>query len=78
MDKRRVVVTGMGTVNPLGLNVDETWNHALAGKSGVGPLTRVDVDQFPIHVSAEVDNFDPSVFIDKRKHVKWIALRNLL
>ncbi|GAE31225.1 beta-ketoacyl-ACP synthase II [Halalkalibacter hemicellulosilyticus] len=67
MDKHRVVITGMGTVNPLGLNVDETWEHAIAGKSGIGALSRVDVDQFPIHVSAEVHDFDPSVFMDKKE-----------
>ncbi|MFA9458707.1 beta-ketoacyl-ACP synthase II [Halalkalibacter sp. AB-rgal2] len=67
MDKHRVVITGMGTVNPLGLNVDETWKHAIAGKSGIGPLSRVDADQFPIHVSAEVHEFDPSAFMDRKE-----------
>mgnify|MGYP001173884942 CR=1 FL=1 len=65
--KRRVVVTGIGAVSPIGLNAETMWNNAINGVSGVGPLTRVDKEQFPMKVAAEVKDFDPTDFIDKRE-----------
>lgn len=67
MEKRRVVITGMGTVTPLGLDVATTWKNAIEGKSGIGLLTRVNSDDFPISVAAEVNDFDPSLFMDKKE-----------
>lgn len=67
MEKRRVVITGMGTVTPLGLDVATTWKNAIEGKSGIGPLTRVNADDFPISVAAEVNDFDPALFMDKKE-----------
>lgn len=64
-DKKRVVVTGLGTVNPLGLHVDTSWENAVAGKLGIGELTRVDKEQFPVHVAGEVKDFDPTAFVEK-------------
>lgn len=65
--KRRVVVTGIGMVTPLGLNVRVNWDKILAGKSGIGPLTKFDVPEIPVKIAGEVKQFDPAVFIDKKE-----------
>jgi len=66
MEKRRVVVTGIGAVTPLGNDADTTWRGILEGKSGVGPMTRVNADEYPAKVAAEVKDFNPEVFIEKK------------
>ncbi|GHH98484.1 beta-ketoacyl-ACP synthase II [Neobacillus kokaensis] len=66
MEKRRVVVTGVGAVTPLGNDVETTWKGILAGKSGVGPLTRLNADDYPAKVAAEVKDFDPEVFMERK------------
>lgn len=66
MEKRRVVITGIGAVSPLGNNAYTSWENAVAGKNGIGPLTRVNADDFPAKVAAEVKDFDPTNFIDKK------------
>jgi len=66
MEKRRVVVTGIGAVTPLGNDVETTWNNLIAGVCGIGPLTRVNADDFPAKVAAEVKDFEPGDFIDKK------------
>jgi beta-ketoacyl-acyl-carrier-protein synthase II len=65
--KRRVVVTGMGAITPLGLNAATTWENLIAGKSGIDVLTRVNPDDFPAKVAAEVNEFIPEDFIDKKE-----------
>lgn len=67
MEKKRVVVTGVGAVTPLGLNVDSTWEKAINGESGIGLLTRVNAEEFPMKVAAEVKDFEPSEFMDKKE-----------
>jgi beta-ketoacyl-acyl-carrier-protein synthase II len=64
---RRVVVTGMGTVNPLGLSVDETWAKVTAGESGVGPITLFDSADLQVRVACEVKGFDPERTMDARE-----------
>jgi 3-oxoacyl-[acyl-carrier-protein] synthase II len=59
MNGRRIVVTGLGIISPLGLTVPETWQNILAGKSGVSHITAFDVSHFPVHISASVKGFDP-------------------
>lgn len=66
MEKRRVVVTGVGAVTPLGNDVETTWKNIMAGKSGIGPLTRVNADEYPAKVAAEIKDFDPEVFISRK------------
>jgi 3-oxoacyl-[acyl-carrier-protein] synthase II len=66
---RRVVVTGLGAVTPLGVGVRSTWDAVLAGTSGVGPITRFDPKDFSTTIAAEVRGFDPEQFID-RKEIK--------
>jgi len=53
LKRRRVVVTGLGCVSPIGADVESTWESALAGRSGVGPITRFDAAEFPVHFAAE-------------------------
>ena len=60
----RVVVTGMGTINPLGLSVNEFWDGLVAGKSGIGSITRFDASRFRVKVDAEVRGFDPTKYMD--------------
>jgi 3-oxoacyl-[acyl-carrier-protein] synthase II len=64
LDKRRVVVTGMGIICPLGLNVDEFWAGLAAGKSGVNYITHFDASNYPVKVDAEVNGFDPTKYMD--------------
>ncbi|KML38631.1 beta-ketoacyl-ACP synthase II [Cytobacillus firmus] len=66
MNKRRVVVTGIGAVTPLGNNTETTWNNIKSGVSGVGPLTRLNADEYPAKVAAEVKDFNPEDFFDKK------------
>ena len=65
--EERIVITGMGTVNPLGLNVADTWKNATEGVSGVGPLTLFDHQAQLVHIAAEVKNFDPTHVLDQRE-----------
>ena len=62
----RVVITGMGTVNPLGHSVDEFWSNIKAGKSGIGKLTKFDTTDYPAQIAGEVTAFDASDLVDKR------------
>ena len=63
----RVVITGMGTVNPLGLTVEESWKNAINGVSGVGPITLFDPAPLNVHFAAEVKNFDPGKYMDPKE-----------
>jgi len=65
--KRRVVVTGLGLVTPLGIGVEKAWQALCAGQSGVGRITRFDVTDFPVQIAAEVKGFDPAVYIEKKE-----------
>jgi 3-oxoacyl-[acyl-carrier-protein] synthase II len=67
--ERRVVVTGLGLVTPLGLGTAENWDSLMSGRSGIGPITRFDASTFPARIAAEVKDFDPARFMD-RKEVK--------
>ncbi len=64
--RTRVLVTGLGAVTPLGHTVGEFWDGLIAGRSGVGPLTLADPAQFPCKVAAEVKNWDPFQFIERK------------
>jgi 3-oxoacyl-[acyl-carrier-protein] synthase II len=67
--RRRVVVTGVGVVSPLGLDAPSTWSALVAGKSGIGPITKFDVSAFTCRIGGEVRGFDPANYID-RKEIK--------
>ncbi|KAB7704983.1 beta-ketoacyl-ACP synthase II [Bacillus aerolatus] len=66
MEKRRVVITGLGIVSPVGNTIEEAWANVLSGVSGVKALTRLNPDDYPAKVAAEVTDFDPEDFMDKR------------
>ncbi|HLS91505.1 MAG TPA: beta-ketoacyl-ACP synthase II [Limnochordia bacterium] len=63
---RRVVVTGMGAISPLGIGVDALWEGLIQGRSGVGPITSFDASRFSTRIAAEVKDFDPTDFMDRK------------
>ena len=65
--QRRVVITGIGLVSPVGVGTQKTWNAILKGKSGVTSITRFDTSQFPSKIAAHVNDFDPLEFIEKKE-----------
>ena len=66
MSKRRVVVTGLGAVTPIGLNVQDFWNGLISGKNGVAPITHFDPSKFDTKFAAEVKDFNPDLYFDKK------------
>ena len=64
MDKRRVVVTGMGAVTPAGLSVEEFWNSVKKGKNGFAPITYFDTSDYKVKLAAELKGFDPAGYMD--------------
>ncbi|MDE5660108.1 MAG: beta-ketoacyl-ACP synthase II [Muribaculaceae bacterium] len=67
MELKRVVVTGLGAITPLGNDVDTTWNNAVAGKSGAGPITHFDASKFKTQFACEVKGFNAAEHIDRKK-----------
>jgi 3-oxoacyl-[acyl-carrier-protein] synthase II len=65
--KRRVVVTGMGAITPVGNDVATTWRALLEGKSGAAPITHFDASNFPVRFACEVKNFDPLTYMDRKE-----------
>lgn len=74
---RRVVVTGMGCVSPVGNSADETWEAIKAGKSGIGLITRYDTTQFKVKYAAEVKDFDASKYMDPKSARKMAMFSKL-
>ena len=64
--RRRVVVTGMGVVTPIGLGIEEFWKNSLDGKSGGGKITSFDAAQYDTKIACEIKGFDPLNYIDKK------------
>ncbi|MEE9188801.1 MAG: beta-ketoacyl-ACP synthase II [Anaerolineales bacterium] len=62
----KVVITGMGTINPIGLTIDETWQNAINGVSGVGPITLFDAEEYLVSHACEVKDFTPEKYMDAR------------
>ena len=71
--RRRVVVTGVGVVSPLGLDAPSTWSALVAGKSGIGPITKFDVSAFTCRIGGEVRGFDPGNYVDRKEIKKMDA-----
>jgi 3-oxoacyl-[acyl-carrier-protein] synthase II len=72
MGARRVVVTGIGLVSPLGIGREATWSALVAGKSGIGPITLFDCKDFATKFAGEVKDFDPTAFIEDKREAKWM------
>jgi len=66
-ETRRVVVTGVGLVSPLGVGTAENWDALLAGRSGIGPITRFDAAEYPSRIAGEVKGFNPLDYLDKKE-----------
>src|SRR5580704_14548687 len=64
----RVVITGIGVISPVGTGKDVFWSALLAGKSGIGPVAAFDTTRFPVHVGAEVRDFDASLHVIRQRH----------
>jgi 3-oxoacyl-[acyl-carrier-protein] synthase II len=67
MELKRVVVTGLGTINPLGKNVEEYWEGLRNGVSGAGPITHFDASKFRTTFACEIQNFDPNDYLDRKE-----------
>lgn len=70
MTKRRVVVTGIGMLSPLGLNSEDTWRKLLAGESGIGEITHFDCSNYSTRFAGQINDFDPLDYIDKKEMKK--------
>ncbi len=70
--RRRVVVTGMGLVVPIGIGVETAWKNACEGKSGIGRLTRFDPEGFDTRIAAEVKGFNPELYMEKKEVKKMV------
>jgi len=67
VSRRRVVITGMGIVSPVGNSVEEAWNNIVAGRSGIGPVTKFDASTFPTKFAGEVKNFDIGAYLSPKE-----------
>jgi len=63
---KRVVITGLGVISPVGNTVDAYWDSLTSGKSGVGPVTRFDISDFTAKIAAEVKDFDVTEYVEKK------------
>jgi len=68
---RRVVVTGVGLVSPLGIGTEANWNGLVAGRSGVSMITRFDTTDYPVHIGGEVEGFNPENWIEAKEVKKF-------
>lgn len=68
--QQRVVVTGMGAVSPLGISMEDTWNNAINGVSGIANITKFDASSFDVRFGGEVKNFNPDTYIEKKEQKK--------
>ena len=86
MEDRRVVVTGLGTINPVGNTIDDTWKNLLSGTSGIARIERIDVSDLPSQIGGEVKDFEVTDHIPKRlarrmdryAQLFWVAARDAL
>ena len=67
MEKKRVVVTGLSALSPIGNNLADSWDNLLAGKSGIGPITRFDASEFTARIAGEIKDFDPEKYMGMKE-----------
>jgi 3-oxoacyl-[acyl-carrier-protein] synthase II len=77
MELKRVVVTGLGAVTPVGNSPEETWNNFLAGKSGAAPITHFDTTNFKTKFACEVKDLNVTDYLDRKEARKLIDILNL-
>ncbi len=77
-ERRRVVITGMGAVTPLGLTVDEYWQGLVEGRSGIAPMTLCDTTGLPCQIAGEVKGFDPLNYIDRKESRRMARFTQLI
>jgi len=65
--RRRVVITGLGALTPLGTDVESTWDALVAGRSGAAEITQFDSTDYAVHFACEVKGFDPTEYIDRKQ-----------
>ena len=68
---KRVVITGLGIISPLGNSIDTFWQQIITGKSGAGPITKFDCSKFKTKFACEVKGFEPTTYIDKKEIKKY-------
>ena len=68
---RRVVVTGLGLISPLGIGTQATWDALVEGRSGVGPITRFNTDGYSVRIAGEVRDFDPGQWLEHKEIKKF-------
>jgi 3-oxoacyl-[acyl-carrier-protein] synthase II len=76
-NRKRVVVTGMGALTPLGLDVEETWKGLVKGRSGITRITQFDASSFPVQINGEVKGFDPGRYMDERESKRMARFSQL-
>lgn len=64
---KRIVITGLAAISPVGTGIDKFWDSLVNGRSGIGQVTRFPVDQYPTKIAGEVKDFDPALYIDKKE-----------
>ena len=69
-ENRRVVVTGMGVISPVGSDMDTAWNNLIAGYNGIGPITYFDTTNYKAKLGAQVKDFDPMQYMDKSETLR--------
>ena len=67
VDRKRIVITGLSAITPLGTNLESSWEALLAGKSGIGRISQFDSTEFPTHIAGEVKDFTPEEFIPAKQ-----------
>lgn len=67
MEKRRVVITGLGLITPLGIGVESSWKAFIEGRSGIGRITCFDASDLPVQIAGEVKDFDPSLYMEQKE-----------
>ena len=77
MELKRVVVTGLGAITPVGNTLEATWNSLINGVSGAAPIQGFDASRFKTHFACEVKDFKAADFIDRKEIRKWISMNNM-
>ena len=75
--KRRVVITGIGALTPIGNDVPTFWSSIIQGKSGAAPITKFDTSKFRVHFACELKGYNSSDFFDSKENRKYIPTRSI-